>query len=93
MKKVLFCCLLICFISTGCTNMSEDIKKQRTKGIIDCCYTVTEHNPKDKETRIDSYLYKKIDQGVINNNEKFIIEQCLKRTENSTCWKAKEGVK
>ena len=57
-KKLILLGLLI--MLTGCNSTNEIVDKEIKKGIVDACYTVLEHNPKDKNERINNYLDKKV---------------------------------
>lgn len=76
--------LQICL--AGCCTFTEQEIEMRHKGIVDACYTVLEHAPEDKDTRINEYLEKQKEKKVLTAREKVLIKDCLDRTERSPRW-------
>lgn len=77
------------FIESTVTEKAAEKEKlsQAVKvGIIDACYTVLEYSPADKNDRIQKYLETKQAKGDLTKNEKFVLESCIKRTEQSKNW-------
>ena len=84
-------CLLCVVLLTGCTsNFTVEEQHKRTH-IIDACYTVLETNPQDKDDKISAYLDSHKKDGDLSAKEAFIIQGCLKRTEESKKWKANKS--
>jgi hypothetical protein len=73
---------------TGCSTFTDQELSLRRKGVVDACYTLLEYNPKDKDMRIDTYLQKKTEEGILDKGSKEILENCIKRTESSKNWKS-----
>lgn len=76
--------LQICL--AGCCAFTEQEIEVRHKGIVDACYTVLEHAPADKDTRIKEYLEKQCRNKTMTEREKELVKDCLDRTERSPRW-------
>lgn len=89
MKQLFILNLISLFLLTSCSSLTKQQLDQRKTGIIDACYTVLEYNSQNKEQKIQKYLNQKIEQDLINKEQKIIIKKCLYRTQNSERWNKK----
>lgn len=87
-----YLCSITClFFLAGCSqSLNPTLLEKRQTGVVDSCYTVLEYNSDDKFTKIDSYLSKKVEEGILTNQSATILRKCLDRTISSKCWRTNE---
>lgn len=87
----IFLTFFLVFFLTGCSSpIAPAILEQRQTNVVDSCYTVLEYNSNDKFTRIDNYLSKKIEEGILTKQSASILRKCLLRTTASEHWSYNE---
>lgn len=82
MRLIIFS-IFITITCVGCNQLTDSQLQLRHQGIIDACYTSLEYNQQQK---IKTYLESKVINNQITNEQKQIIEKCIKRTVDSKRW-------
>lgn len=79
MKKMI---ALVCvsILLTGCSTMTV-VDKNKKVSVINSTFTQLEYGKADKWDKIDAYLSKRVVDGYITENDKFIIRECLNRAD------------
>lgn len=70
----------VSILLTGCSTMTV-VDKNKKVSVINSTFTQLEYGKADKWDKIDTYLNKRVVDGYITENDKFIIRECLNRAD------------
>lgn len=70
----------VSILLTGCSTMTA-VDKNKKVSVINATFTQLEYGNADKWGKIDTYLNKRVKDGYITEDDRFVISECLKRAD------------